>query len=95
YGLYASGGREKRDMIRDVLGMELEKTVKQPKKEALICPKCGHLLMHVMSARRELSYIKNRNVQPAVSTDLDRVNSPTGRPSIDTGPPFFGPSKGR
>ncbi|MEW8403623.1 MAG: transposase [Candidatus Thiodiazotropha taylori] len=93
YGLYASGGREKRDKIRDVLGMELEKTVKQPKKEALICPKCGHVLMHVMSARRELSYIKNRNVQPAVSTDLDRVNSPTGRPFIDTGPPYFWPEQ--
>ncbi|MCG7874359.1 MAG: transposase [Candidatus Thiodiazotropha lotti] len=91
YGLYASGGREKRDRLRSLLGLDLEKVFEKRKKEAPICPKCGHVLMHVMSTRRELSYIRSRDVQQVVATDRDRPVLPMGWHSIDASPPFFWP----
>ncbi len=72
YGLYASGAKEKRDRVRSALGLELEKVFVKPVKEAPTCPQCGHYLVHAVSTRREISYIKSRHVQQCVRSTSQR-----------------------
>ncbi|MEJ2592945.1 MAG: transposase [Candidatus Thiodiazotropha sp.] len=89
YGLYAGGAKEKRDLVRSAQGVESEKTFDKPEKETPRCPECGHALIHVMSTRREISYIKSRCVQQDVTADRERALVPMGWHFNDASPPFF------
>ncbi|MEW8536183.1 MAG: transposase [Candidatus Thiodiazotropha endolucinida] len=89
YGLYASGAREKRDKVRSTLGVELEKVFEKPDREVPICPMCGHDLMHVISIRRKISYIRNSSVQQCVTTDRDRPVAHIDYLNHETSPPIF------
>lgn len=59
YGLYVPGGKAKRDLIREQLSEELGEAVRPKEKRERTCPVCGGVLFHYLSARREISYIKN------------------------------------
>jgi Zn finger protein HypA/HybF involved in hydrogenase expression len=89
YGLYASGARGKRDLVRSALGAEPERAFEKPEKDSLRCPECGSALMHVMSTRREISSIESAHVQPSVTTDRERALPSDRRHFIDTSPPIF------
>jgi hypothetical protein len=89
YGLYAGGAKDKRDVLRSAQGIEAEAVYEKPEKEVPRCPECGHALMHVMSARREISYIKSRHVQQDVATDRESAFQPKGWNFIGPSPPFF------
>lgn len=93
YGIYAGGAREKRELIREALGAASEEAYVKPDKESPRCPECGQVLMHVLSARREISYIENRRVQQDV-----RATSQRGmfRDGSHLGPPnIFLAARGR
>ena len=89
YGLYASGAQEKRNRVRQSLGIEMEKAYQIPEREPRRCPECGHGLFHAKSTRREISYIGSARVQQDVTTDRDSANQHKGWHSIDHSPPFF------
>ncbi len=72
YGIYAGGAREKRDLIRKTLGAAPEEAYVKPDKESPRCPECGHVLIHILSARREISYIESRRVQQDVRATSQR-----------------------
>ncbi|MEJ2453757.1 MAG: transposase [Candidatus Thiodiazotropha sp.] len=72
YGLYAGGARDKRDLVRSALGVEVEISFVKLEKDTLKCPECGHALMHVLSTRREISYIGSRHVQQNVRATSQR-----------------------
>jgi ssDNA-binding Zn-finger/Zn-ribbon topoisomerase 1 len=98
YGLYASGAQSKRIKVREALGVEAEKAFNKPEKKPQRCPACGHVLFHLQSTRRDISYIRSGRViqaQQIVSTDRDIPEMTMKRHSIGTSPPFFRPSGGR
>jgi ribosomal protein S27AE len=72
YGLYASGGREKRDLIRMNLGEVAETDITKEERDAPRCPECGQVLFHARSTRREISYIRSSRVQQDVRATSQR-----------------------
>lgn len=96
YGLYASGAREKRGKVREMLGVEMEIAFNKPEREPHRCPECGQVLFHAMSTRRDIFYIESGRVLPAqqtVATDRDRAELSMGWNSIDESSPFFWPGR--
>lgn len=94
YGLYSSGARERRNLVREYLESDLEQDVKKVDKEPRKCPECGAQMIHVLSARREISYIKNRReipVQQAVTANRDRLEPLRDGHTTDPPVPFFWP----
>jgi len=93
YGLYVPGAREKRDVIRPQLGKQSgeihpEKTIKVKQ-----CPKCGQALIHRLSARRKISYIKSA-ILPALVQQGVEVDHDTALPhhqwhTYEPPPDFF------
>jgi len=77
YGLYVSGAKAKRDLIREQLNATLGEVVKTTEKPKRTCPVCGAVLFHYRSTRRKISYIKSTGplegfggiVQQHVETD--------------------------
>jgi hypothetical protein len=66
YGIYVPGARDQRELARAQLGEKIDesaplKTVKQRQ-----CPVCGNPLLHRLSARRKISYIKYASVPQRV-----------------------------
>jgi len=89
YGLYAGGAQEKRDRVRESLGIEMEKGYQNPDKEPRRCPECGDGLFRAKSTRRKISYIRSAHVQQDVTADRERTLPTMGRHFIDHSPPFF------
>jgi ribosomal protein S27AE len=92
YGLYSSGARDKRNLIRQCLESDLEQDYQKRDKEPRQCPKCGAKMIHILSARREISYIRNRReilVQQHVTADRDRQVPSRDEHTTDPPVPFF------
>lgn len=70
YGLYASGAREKRDRVRQSLGIDLEKAYQIPDNAPRRCPECGQVLFHTKRTRREISYIRSNPCATKRSSDI-------------------------
>lgn len=59
YGLYTAAAVEKRQRVRECLGVEEETAPEPTESPARECPKCGRPLFHRASVRGQISYIKN------------------------------------
>lgn len=80
YGIYVPGARDKRDLVREQLGeMAGEsaplKTIKQRP-----CPECGNPLLHRLSARRKISYIKRGGAPAHVQQDVRADHASVSQP---------------
>jgi len=61
YGLYVPGARALRDKIREQQGESVGERVPTQAKPEKQCPICGGILLHRLSVRRKISYIKNKH----------------------------------
>jgi hypothetical protein len=65
YGFYTPGAGDKRERIREHLGIDAELAVQTPKCEPRPCPTFGRPMIHRSSARRKISLIRNRRAVPS------------------------------
>ena len=61
YGLYVPGARAQRDEIRGQWGQMAGESITTQEKADKRCPNCGRRLLHRLSVRRKISYIKNKH----------------------------------
>ena len=97
YGLYVPGAKGQRDLIREQLGEVTGEGVTTRAKPEKHCPVCGGVLLRRLSARRKISYIKNKQrigapidlVQQGVQVDRDWPGA-----KFDSSGGFFTPETG-
>ena len=81
YGLYIPGKVEKRDRVREIVGVVPGESARENSKLERRCPECNALLHHRYSTRSEISYIRYEHVQQDVQADLGKLwSSPSERP---------------
>lgn len=69
YGLYTPQAAEKRAAARDSHGVPAEDAATETRPVERICPACGCALIHRLSTRRRISYIRKADVQQPDRTD--------------------------
>ena len=98
YGLYSSGARDKRNLVREYLEIDLEHDYQKSDKQPPQCPECGAQMIHVLSARREISNIRN-GARFLYNTTLQRTAIGRSHPEMSILPilqcHFFGLCGGR
>lgn len=71
YGLYVAAARDKRDRLRELIGVEAEAGAPAPTDSVARCPECGASLLRRSSRARGNSYLGYEPVQQAVQVDRD------------------------
>jgi hypothetical protein len=78
YGLYVPGARDKRDLVREQLGEMTGESAPIKSIKQRPCPVCGNALLHRLSARCKISYIKRggapAHVQQGAEVGRDAIS---------------------
>jgi len=70
YGIYVPGARDKRELVREQLGETGGEDAPDKPTRQRICPECGKPMLHRLSARRKISYIRYANGSRRVQQDV-------------------------